>query len=398
MSGSEMTDPRRRFLASLNHEIRTPLSGILGMADLLLETKLDAEQQEYVQAARLCAENLLELLNATLEYSALSSDHVVLDESEFALQEVLENVATEFEFKAHSKGLKLIRTLSPDLPQMALGDALRLRQILCHLMANAVKFTHRGYVELGATADGSSEREFYVHLTVADTGIGIPADHLHSVFESFRQLDMGLSRRYSGLGLGLSLAQKLTTLMNGNLSVSSTVGEGTRFTVDLPLRFSGENRLPLKTAAGGRYRILVVEDNPVAQKITTQVLNRHGFDVDCAGTSKEAVEAASAVIYDLILMDLQLPDQDGFETAAGIRALRPYASIPIVALTANASPECRAACARSGLNGFLTKPIRPKELTTAIERHLNAKLVPIRVASNGNGQPANLSLVSGQRN
>src|SRR5258706_5723259 len=150
MIGEDTADPRARFLASLSHEVRTPLSGILGMSDLLLETKLDDEQKEYVQAARLCAENLLELLNATLEYSALSAQSIHLDESEFALRELLENIASEFEDKARSKGLRLIRDFSPELPQMAIGDGLRLRQILAHLMANAVKFTHHGVVEIGA--------------------------------------------------------------------------------------------------------------------------------------------------------------------------------------------------------------------------------------------------------
>lgn len=382
----EMTDPRGRFLASLNHEVRTPLSGILGMTDLLLETRLDEEQIDYVRSTRICAENLLELLNATLEYSALSSDRIVLDDSEFAVLELLENIASEFEFKAQSKGLRLIRAFSPDLPEMAHGDALRLRQILGHLMANAVKFTHRGYVEIGASPEGltkgpQTNGEFTLHLTVSDTGIGIPPDHLHSVFESFRQLETGLSRRYSGLGLGLSLAQKITSLMNGTLAVVSKVGEGSRFRVDIPLRVSADYGVCRADEPAAAPRILVVEDNPVAQTITTQVLRRRGFDVDCAGSGKDALASVSTVVYDLILMDLQLPDMDGFQTTAGIRALGPYATIPILALTANASHDCRDACARNGLNGFLTKPIRPQELIAAIERHLNRQRMPVAIAS-----------------
>jgi CheY-like chemotaxis protein/anti-sigma regulatory factor (Ser/Thr protein kinase) len=376
----EMTDPRGRFLASLNHEVRTPLSGILGMTDLLLETRLDEEQRDYVQSARICAENLLELLNATLEYSALSSDGVVLDESEFTLLELLTNIANEFEFKARAKGLRLIRTFSQNLPEMARGDALRLRQILSHLMANAVKFTHRGHVEIGASAEPLKKGEFSLRLSVSDTGIGIPADHLHSVFESFRQLDAGLSRRYTGLGLGLSLAQKITSLMNGNLDVVSEVGAGSRFQVDIPLRAAAEHRVS-RTEEAISTRILLVEDNPVAQTIAAQILRRRGFEVDCASSGKDALTSVRTIVYELILMDLQLPDMDGFQTVARIRDLGPYATVPILALTANASSDCRDACARNGLNGFLTKPVRPQELIAAIERHLSRKRMPVGIAT-----------------
>jgi CheY-like chemotaxis protein len=378
MIGDDTGDPRARFLASLSHEVRTPLSGILGMTDLLLETKLDEEQKEYVEASRLCAENLLELLNATLEYSALSEEKIVLDDSEFALRELLDSTAAEFDVKARAKGLRLIRDFSLDLPAMAAGDGLRLRQILAHLMANAIKFTHRGCVEIGASVRPVSDREFVLQLRVADTGIGIPADQLHSVFESFRQLDTGLSRQYSGLGLGLSLAQKITTLMNGHLSAASNVGEGSTFLVEIPLRIADEVRLRPPESDKLRRRILVVEDNSVARTITTQVLSR-GYDVDCAATGEEAIASASTVLYDLILMDLQMPDMDGFETAAAIRTLKPYAGIPIVAFTANSSDEYREASSRHGLDGFLSKPIRPMELAAAIERHLKRrrKLIPI---------------------
>ena len=349
------------------------------MTDLLLETKLDEEQKEYVQAARICAENLLELLNATLEYSALSAENIQLDDSEFALRELLETIASEFEGKARSKGLRLIRDINPDVPQMAVGDGLRLRQILAHLMANAVKFTHRGVVEIGASIRSVSEREFVLQLRVADTGIGIPADQLHSVFESFRQLDTGLSRQYSGLGLGLSLAQKIATLMHGHLSPSSKVGEGSTFRVEIPLRVANEVRLRQPDNEKLRRRLLVVEDNSIARTITTQVLRSRGYDVDCAATGEEAIASAHTVLYDLILMDLQMPGMDGFEAAEAIRTLKPYSNVPILAFTANSSDEYRDACKQRGLDGFLTKPIRAQELAAVIERHLDRrrKLIPI---------------------
>jgi len=382
MIGDETGDPRARFLASLNHEVRTPLSGILGMTDLLLETTLDEEQKEYVEAARLCAENLLELLNATLEYSALSEGSFVLDDSEFALRELLETTASEFEAKAHAKGLRLVRDISPDMPVMAAGDGLRLRQIIAHLMANAIKFTHRGGVEIGASVRPVSDREFVLQLRVADTGIGIPSDQLHSVFESFRQLDTGLSRQYSGLGLGLSLAQKITSLMHGELTANSSVGEGSTFRVEIPLRTTNEIRL----RHGGeklRRRILVVEDNTVARTITTQVLRGRGYDVDCATNGEEAIASANTVLYDLVLMDLQMPGMNGFQAAAAIRTLKAYKRVPILAFTANSPDEYRNVSGKQGLDGFLAKPIRPQELADAIEEHLERgrKLIPISQVS-----------------
>ncbi len=385
MTGDETTDPRGRFLASLNHEVRTPLSGILGMSDLLLETKLDEEQREYVQATRLCAENLLELLNATLEYSALLSDRVVLDDSEFCVRDLLDSLAGEFECKARAKGLRLVRSFQPDIPEMACGDAVRLRQILSHLLTNAVKFTLTGYVEIAASATPTLDGRIGLRLSISDTGIGIPAEELSAVFESFRQLETGLARRYNGLGLGLSLAQKITSLMHGELSVESSVGKGSTFTVDIPLGPAREHRHGTSETDAASTRILVVEDNPVAQTITTQALRKNGFDVDCASSGREAVASAAAVFYDLILMDLQMPEMDGFQTTASIRSLEAYRTVPIIALTANSSSDYRDLCTQHGFDGFLSKPIRPRELISAIERYLEAKHRPLRMPAQASG-------------
>lgn len=234
MTGPEK-DPRLEFLASLNHEVRTPLSGILGMADLLLETKLDGEQTEYVNAARMCAENLLELLNATLEYSALSADQGTLDESEFAVRELLEGIAAEWQYKAQSRGLHFVHSFDERLPSMAVGDPRRLRQILSHLLGNALKFTQHGYVELAASVEAKAGDELMLTLRITDTGIGIASADLMAVFESFRQVENGLARRYNGLGLGLSLVRKLAELMRGEVLVESQLGQGSTFTVRVPL-------------------------------------------------------------------------------------------------------------------------------------------------------------------
>jgi CheY-like chemotaxis protein len=385
MMADETTDPRGRFLATLNHEVRTPLSGILGMADLLLETTLDDEQRDYVQASRLCAENLLELLNETLEYSALLSDRVVLDDSEFCVLDLLESVAGEFECKARSKGLRLVRSFQQDVPEMACGDAVRLRQILAHLLTNAIKFTLTGYVELAASASPAGDDQIGLRVSITDTGIGIAEEELRAVFESFRQLDTGLARRYAGLGLGLSLAQKITSLMHGEVSVVSSPGKGSTFTVDIPLRAAHERRHGTLGTDNMNRRILVVEDNPVAQTITMQALRKCGFEADCASSGKEAVAAAGGVFYDLVLMDLQMPEMDGFQTTAAIRSLDAYRNVPIIALTANSSTDYRDLCVHQGFDGFLSKPIRSKDLIAAIERYLDDKRQPSPLPAQGSG-------------
>src|SRR5580693_2713920 len=203
----ELGEVQGQFLASLNHEIRTPLSGILGMTDLLLETPLTEDQREYVGATRVCAENLLEILNVTLEYSALSANRVLLEETEFSLRDTLHGVLGEFAAKAEAKGLRLVRSLDGSLPEMVVGDPHRLRQILWHLVANGVKFTKEGQVEVAASAKMEHGRQVLLTVEVRDTGIGIAPHQLTAIFESFRQLDAGLSRNHAGLGLGLAVAQ-----------------------------------------------------------------------------------------------------------------------------------------------------------------------------------------------
>lgn len=372
---NELDHLKGLFLASLNHEIRTPLSGIMGMADLLLETSLDDEQREYVNAARLCAESLFEILNATLQYSSLEAGQFHLDESEFSLKETLDSALTQHALRAQAKGLRLYSTLEAGLPETMLGDAPRLRELLGHLIANAIKFTHSGSVELRVTLDRKAPAEQWVTIEIRDTGIGIPGDRLDVIFESFRQVDGGLSRGYPGLGLGLALVRKLAALMNGRVGVESTLGKGSTFIVQLPIRQAPEPVHETLPRLDFRPSILAVEDNPVGLTVLRHALERRNVEVECAESGPQALRAAAKRRYDLVLMDLQMPEMDGIETAEAMRKLPGYESVPILALTANSSDEVRARCRQVGMQAFVSKPVEPPELWSLVVKFLQGSTV-----------------------
>ncbi len=354
------------FLANLNHEVRTPLSGILGMTDLLLETKLDEEQRDYVSTARLCAENLFHLLNATLEYSALTAGHLKLDETEFGLSDMVDSALAMEREKAEAKGLQLTATLDASLPQTMIGDAARIQDLLGHLLDNAIKFTHRGSVDLTLTREGE-----VLKIEVRDTGIGMEPERQARIFESFHQVDSGLSRNYPGLGLGLALVQKLLTLMGGEIVAESELDKGSTFTVRLPIRLPVSARDKTTRLSTGAPAILAVEDNPVGLRVLRHALKGRAVEVDTATDGAEAVRAAAARHYDLILMDLQMPHMDGLEATAAVRRLPGYENVPILALTANYSDEIRQQCQQHGMQDFLSKPVTPPALWSAVSRWLN---------------------------
>ncbi|MEO5923282.1 MAG: response regulator [Bryobacteraceae bacterium] len=356
------------FLASLNHEVRTPLSGIVGMLDLLAETTLDEDQKDYLSAARLCTESLTELLNTSLEYAALEAGQITLDESEFNLRETLETTLSQHQPKALMKRLKIFLTTDSALPDTMIGDGPRVRELLSHLISNAVKFTHAGSVELRVALEGDT-----LIATVRDTGVGIPPEKLDGIFDSFRQGDGGLSRAYPGLGLGLALTHRLVAVMSGKISVQSAVGRGSTFTVELPYRGAEEPLPPAETMAIAQANgplILAVEDNPVGLRVLRHVLQRRNFQVVGATSGTEAIEAARAQKVDLILMDLQMPDMNGLEATAEIRKIPGYANVPILALTANYSDQTREECLAHGMLAFLSKPVDAQELWATVSRYV----------------------------
>lgn len=367
----ELSDLKGRFLASLNHEIRTPLSGIIGMTDLLLETDLDEDQREYAKSTRICAENLMEILGGALDYSALASGAVRVEEQEFPLPETLRSAVLAHVLKADDKGLALYCTFDENLPELAIGDAHHLRQLLSHLVTNALKFTHQGEVEVSASMERAT-----LSVKVRDTGIGIPADKLGVIFRSFHQLETGLDRSYPGIGIGLALVERLAHLLKGEIRVESEPGRGSTFTVRLPLRIVHREAAPAADSCRPRteapLRILAVDDNPVARKVVAHILGRGRYIADCVDDGPSAIAAAKAGRYDLVLMDLEMPGMDGFKAAAQIRKLPGYEATPIIAFTANASDECRSRCAAEGMP-FLSKPVRGEELLEAVAQALSLR-------------------------
>ncbi|OYW08332.1 MAG: hypothetical protein B7X34_08870 [Acidobacteriia bacterium 12-62-4] len=319
---------KRNFLASLNHELRTPLTGILGMLDLLTETPLSEEQKDYVSSSRSCAELLLESITNAIEYSSLTNGTSGHTYSDFRPAEMLQAAVAAREPKARSKGLHLSLLLDPQLPELALSDPHRVRQILDVLLSNAIKFTAE------------------VANPLADPS--------------------------PGLRVGLPLAKQITEAMGGALQVESYPGQGSLFTFTIPISAAAaEPPAPLliEPVEPAGARILLVEDNSVAQRFMTTLLERRGYTVTLAPDGLAALEHAALQHFDLILMDLQMPGIDGIETTRRLRQTDAAATVPIIACTANPSSEVRAECTAAGMNDFLSKPVNSAELFTVLERH-----------------------------
>jgi CheY-like chemotaxis protein/anti-sigma regulatory factor (Ser/Thr protein kinase) len=364
-----------QFLAGLNHHIRTPLSGILGMSDLLLETLLSDEQRDYVGATRQCAVQLHDLLTTVLEYDALVAGSVQLEHSEFRPSDMLDSLTLEFAAKAKAKGLRFECRCAPPLPELVVGDEYRLRQVCSILLSNALKFTLRGVVALEVAHRRGSGPSVEAEIRVIDTGLGIPREQQARVFEPFAQAGVDFDQNRNGIGLGLALARSLVRLMGGDIRLESAPGTGSTFACCLRLATEAPRlvrSVSADTEAGNKPagRILLVEDDRISRKVISAILAKAGAPSDCVADGHSALEAVATGAYGLVLMDLQMPGIDGFETAERIHQLEQARSIPIVALTANTDDETRLRCLESGMSAFLTKPVPPAELLATVGRLL----------------------------
>lgn len=367
---------KRNFLASLNHELRTPLTGILGMLDLLTETPLSEEQKDYVSSSRSCAELLLESITNAIEYSSLTNGTSGHTYSEFRPAEMLQAAVAAREPRARSKGLHLSLLLDPQLPELALSDPHRVRQILDVLLSNAIKFTAAGEIEVIASAAPQTDNRMWLSISVRDSGPGIAPDQLPQLFGGGKVVDNPLADPSPGLRVGLALAKQITEAMDGSLQAESYPGQGSLFTFTIPISAAmGETPTPLLTETIERLttRVLLVEDNSVAQRFMTTLLERRGYAVTLAPDGQAALQEAARQRFDVILMDLQMPGIDGLETTRRLRQTEAAATLPIIACTANPSSEVRADCTAAGMNDFLSKPVNSAELFTVIERYVGMR-------------------------
>ncbi|MBN8874492.1 MAG: PAS-domain containing protein [Rhodospirillales bacterium] len=361
------------FLANVSHEIRTPMNGIIGMNEILLREGLTAQQRECSLAIRQSAQALLEVIDDILDVSKLEAGKLEIETITFDLRAEIEAVRALLQPRAVEKGLALALRLDAGRAWLVRGDPLRLRQVLLNLLGNAVKFTETGQVTLEvARVDGDM-----VRLAVTDTGIGMSEATQRRLFQKFTQADSSISRRFGGSGLGLAICRELLTLMGGSISVESREGEGSRFTVLLPLPQADAPAPvpPLAEAATPppvalrRCRLLVVDDNAINRRLASVLLESAGHDVTAVTDGREAVEAAKAGGYDAILMDVQMPVMDGLQAARLIRALPPpFGRVPIVAVTAHALPDMAALCREAGMDAHVSKPLSPAVLFAVLER------------------------------
>ena len=383
LEGERANAAKSKFLAMMSHEIRTPMNGVLGTAELLSHTPLDPAQRRLVETAQRSGGAMLALIDDLLDLSRIEAGKTVLHEARFELRQLIDDVVSLLAPTAQAKSLALVCTLAPDLPQHARGDALRLRQVLINLLANAIKFTDHGRVELHADVLARRADTVRLRFEVCDTGPGIASGQHDAVFDAFMQADVSTTRRHGGSGLGLAIVKQLVQLMGGEVGVASRPGDGAVFWFTLTLAApSGPDPAeapdapdaPGQPPAPLHAKVLLAEDNPINQLVLQRMLEVLGCSVEVVEDGLAACEAAAAARYDLVLMDLHMPRLDGFEATRRIRASADAASrdVPIVALSAAALPEDREQCALAGMNDFISKPVNLARLRSCIAAQLNA--------------------------
>ena len=379
----ELVRAKETFLSMMSHEIRTPLNAVIGMSHLLLQNSPKPEQIKNLKVLHFAGENLLILINDILDFSKIEAGKINFEAVNFSLPDLITNVRQSFRYQVDEKNLKIKARFDTALPQILVGDPVRLNQIITNLLSNAIKFTAKGGITLDLILQEETKEQATISFVVTDTGIGIPEDKLSIIFESFTQAESDTTRKFGGTGLGLTITKRLVELQNGTISVTSTVGKGSVFTATIPFPKSQQQvALPDQHYFNNTYqnlehvRLLLVEDNEINQFIAIQFLEKWGINPDCALNGKEAFEMAQQQMYDVILMDLQMPVMDGFEATQRIRSLGgSNATVPIIALTASAMLGVQNKALQLGMNEYVSKPFNPDELYSKIAKYTVPEIV-----------------------
>ncbi len=374
------TQAKSEFLANMSHEIRTPINGVIGMTGLILDTPLNPEQKDYAEYIQKSADSLLTVINDILDFSRVEAGKLEFEEIDFKLKSTIGHSVKAFCFLTQKKGLTLTAEIADDLPPYLKGDPGRLVQILNNLISNAIKFTSTGGVLLRLTSESKTGNGATLRFEVQDTGLGIPEKALDRLFQVFSQVDSSTARRFGGSGLGLSICKMLVELMGGKIGVRSEEGKGSTFwfTVEFrigqpPEHLDSEQEVGI---LGGDpnakpKRILVAEDNFINQRVTLGMLKKMGYHADAVANGHEVLDALRDFPYDLILMDCQMPEMDGYEATRQIRRSDlKCKNIIILAMTANAMKEDSERCIQAGMNGYISKPVAQKQLSAVLRKWL----------------------------